>query len=233
MNYLDAILVHANTRLMQMTAGQYELERVGAENQRPVRPRPRRHRPLQRHPPQRQDPLGRRELQSLTGAGSGPLGRGPERGGRHPAGHPSSSMKASAPWTTRALSRPSGSLSASPRATASWASSPRRCAQGAHRQTGGRKKGPQRGHGGGHCVTASFLFRIACLLRGRVLQKVFCLLRRAGGIERLVFRDVCLGGSRPLPVAGHPDRGRACQFRMGFWPTRQPLDSPNARNRSA
>ena len=33
-NYLDAILVHANTRLMQMTAGQYELERVGAENQR-------------------------------------------------------------------------------------------------------------------------------------------------------------------------------------------------------
>ena len=34
MNYLDRILVHANTRLMQMTAGQYELERVGAENQR-------------------------------------------------------------------------------------------------------------------------------------------------------------------------------------------------------
>ena len=34
MNYLDAILVHANTRLMQMTAGQYELERIGAENQR-------------------------------------------------------------------------------------------------------------------------------------------------------------------------------------------------------
>ena len=44
--------------------------------------------------------------------------------------------------------------------------------------------------------------------QGRVLQKVFCLLRRAGGIERLVFRDVRLGGSRPLPVAGHPDRGR-------------------------
>ena len=34
MNYLDHILVHANTRLMQMTAGQYELERIGAENQR-------------------------------------------------------------------------------------------------------------------------------------------------------------------------------------------------------
>ena len=34
MTYLDRILVHANTRLMQMTAGQYELERVGAENQR-------------------------------------------------------------------------------------------------------------------------------------------------------------------------------------------------------
>ena len=34
MNYLDRILVHANTRLMQMTAGQYELERIGAENQR-------------------------------------------------------------------------------------------------------------------------------------------------------------------------------------------------------
>ena len=34
MNYLDRILRHANTRLMQMTAGQYELERVGAENQR-------------------------------------------------------------------------------------------------------------------------------------------------------------------------------------------------------
>ena len=44
--------------------------------------------------------------------------------------------------------------------------------------------------------------------QGRVFQKVFCLLRRAGGIERLVFRDVRLGGSRPLPVAGHPDRGR-------------------------
>ena len=34
MTYLDRILIHANTRLMQMTAGQYELERVGAENQR-------------------------------------------------------------------------------------------------------------------------------------------------------------------------------------------------------
>ena len=34
MHYLDRILIHANTRLMQMTAGQYELERVGAENQR-------------------------------------------------------------------------------------------------------------------------------------------------------------------------------------------------------
>ena len=34
MNYLDHILRHANTRLMQMTAGQYELERIGAENQR-------------------------------------------------------------------------------------------------------------------------------------------------------------------------------------------------------
>ena len=34
MNYLDRILIHANTRLMQMTAGQYELERIGAENQR-------------------------------------------------------------------------------------------------------------------------------------------------------------------------------------------------------
>ena len=34
MNYLDRILRHANIRLMQMTAGQYELERIGAENQR-------------------------------------------------------------------------------------------------------------------------------------------------------------------------------------------------------
>ena len=34
MHYLDRILIHANTRLMQMTAGQYELERIGAENQR-------------------------------------------------------------------------------------------------------------------------------------------------------------------------------------------------------
>jgi len=34
MNCLDRILRHANTRLMQMTAGQYELERIGAENQR-------------------------------------------------------------------------------------------------------------------------------------------------------------------------------------------------------
>ncbi len=34
MNYLDRILVHANTRLLQMTDAQYELERIGAENQR-------------------------------------------------------------------------------------------------------------------------------------------------------------------------------------------------------
>ena len=34
MTYLDRILRHANTRLMQMTAGQYELQRIGAENQR-------------------------------------------------------------------------------------------------------------------------------------------------------------------------------------------------------
>ena len=34
MTYLDRILRHANTRLMQMTSGQYELERIGAENQR-------------------------------------------------------------------------------------------------------------------------------------------------------------------------------------------------------
>lgn len=34
MTYLDRILVHTNTRLMQMTTGQYELERIGAENQR-------------------------------------------------------------------------------------------------------------------------------------------------------------------------------------------------------
>ena len=34
MQYLDRILIHANTRLMQMTAGQYELERLGAENQK-------------------------------------------------------------------------------------------------------------------------------------------------------------------------------------------------------
>ena len=34
MQYLDRILIHANTRLMQMTAGQYELERIGAENQK-------------------------------------------------------------------------------------------------------------------------------------------------------------------------------------------------------
>ena len=34
MNYLDRILVHANTRLLQMTDAQYELERIVAENQR-------------------------------------------------------------------------------------------------------------------------------------------------------------------------------------------------------
>ena len=34
MNYLDRILRHANLRLMQMTDAQYELERIGAENQR-------------------------------------------------------------------------------------------------------------------------------------------------------------------------------------------------------
>ena len=34
MNYLDRILRYANTRLMQMTAGQYERERIGAEIQR-------------------------------------------------------------------------------------------------------------------------------------------------------------------------------------------------------
>ena len=89
MNYLDRILRHANTRLMQMTAGQYELERIGAENQRSQSGLgPWRHRPLQRHPPQRQDPFRRRELQGIAGAGAGPFGRGTERGRRHPAGHP-------------------------------------------------------------------------------------------------------------------------------------------------
>ena len=34
MTYLDRILVHANTRLMQMTSNQYELERIDPENQR-------------------------------------------------------------------------------------------------------------------------------------------------------------------------------------------------------
>ena len=34
MDYLDRILRHANLRLMQMTDAQYELERIGAENQR-------------------------------------------------------------------------------------------------------------------------------------------------------------------------------------------------------
>ena len=34
MAYLDRILRHANLRLMQMTDAQYELERIGAENQR-------------------------------------------------------------------------------------------------------------------------------------------------------------------------------------------------------
>ena len=72
MNYLDRILIHANTRLMQMTAGQYELERIGAENQRSQSGLgPGGHRPLQRHPPQRQDPVRRRELQGLAGAGLG------------------------------------------------------------------------------------------------------------------------------------------------------------------
>ena len=66
MNYLDAILVHANTRLMQMTAGQYELERVGAENQRS----------------QSGLDLG------LIDHYNGTRRSGPERGGGHPAGHP-------------------------------------------------------------------------------------------------------------------------------------------------
>ena len=86
MNYLDRILVHANTRLMQMTAGQYELERIGAENQRSqsgldlgV---------IDHYPPQREDPFRRRELQGLSGAGPGPFRRGAERRRRHPAGHP-------------------------------------------------------------------------------------------------------------------------------------------------
>lgn len=34
MTYLDRILVHANTRLMQMTGGQYELERIAGQDQR-------------------------------------------------------------------------------------------------------------------------------------------------------------------------------------------------------
>ena len=34
MTYLDRILVHANTRLMQMTGGQYELERTAGQDQR-------------------------------------------------------------------------------------------------------------------------------------------------------------------------------------------------------
>ena len=122
MNYLDAILVHANTRLMQMTAGQYELERVGAENQRS----------------QSGLDLGvidhyngtRRSVKTLSGGESFKaslalaLGLSDEVQRAASGWTPSSSMKASARWTTRALSRPSGSSPASPRATASWASSP-------------------------------------------------------------------------------------------------------------
>jgi len=82
MNYLDRILRYANTRLMQMTAGQYELERIGAENQRS----------------QSGLDLGvidhyngtrrrRRKLQGFTGAGARPFGRGAEQRRGHPAGH--------------------------------------------------------------------------------------------------------------------------------------------------
>ena len=58
MNYLDRILRYANTRLMQMTAGQYELERIGAENQRS----------------QSGLDLGVIDLQGFAGAGARPFG---------------------------------------------------------------------------------------------------------------------------------------------------------------
>ncbi len=82
MNYLDRILRYANTRLMQMTAGQYELERIGAENQRSqsgldlgV---------IDHYNGTRRNVKtlsGGESFKSLTGAGPGPLGRGAAHAG--------------------------------------------------------------------------------------------------------------------------------------------------------
>ena len=123
MNYLDAILVHANTRLMQMTAGQYELERVGAENQRSQASTSASSTtttaPAAASRPSRAVKASKPHWRWLWAS------RTKSRARRAASGWTlSSSMKASARWTTRALSRPSGSSPASPRATASWASSP-------------------------------------------------------------------------------------------------------------
>ena len=124
MNYLDAILVHANTRLMQMTAGQYELERVGAENQRS----------------QSGLDLGvidhyngtRRSVKTLSGGESFKASLAMALGLSDEVQSAAGGIRLDTLFLDEgfgslddeSLSRPSGSSPASPRATASWASSP-------------------------------------------------------------------------------------------------------------
>ena len=141
MNYLDAILVHANTRLMQMTAGQYELERVGAENQRS----------------QSGLDLGvidhyngtRRSVKTLSGGesfkASLALALGLSDEVQSAAGAsgwtPSSSMKLRLAGRREPRAGHPGPRRPHRGRPPRGHHLPRRRAQGAHRQTGGRKKG--------------------------------------------------------------------------------------------
>ena len=216
MNYLDAILVHANTRLMQMTAGQYELERVGAENQRS----------------QSGLDLGvidhyngtRRSVKTLSGGESFKASLALALGLSDEVQSAAGGIRLDTLFLDEGFgSLDDESLEQAIRVLAGLTEGDRLVGIISHvaalKERIDKQVVVKRPAAGG-ARWRSLCDRFPSLphrlpSQGRVFQKVFCLLRRAGGIERLVFRDVRLGGSRPLPVAGHPDRGRSLPVPQG------------------
>ena len=203
MNYLDAILVHANTRLMQMTAGQYELERVGAENQRS----------------QSGLDLGvidhyngtRRSVKTLSGGESFKASLALALGLSDEVQSAAGGIRLDTLFLDEGFgSLDDESLEQAIRVLAGLTEGDRLVGIISHvaalKERIDKQVVVKKARSGG-ARWRSLCDRFLSLphrlpSQGRVFQKVFCLLRRAGGIERLVFRDVCLGGSRPLPVAG-------------------------------
>ncbi len=180
MNYLDAILVHANTRLMQMTAGQYELERVGAENQRS----------------QSGLDLGvidhyngtRRSVKTLSGGESFKASLALALGLSDEVQSAAGGIRLDTLFLDEGFgSLDDESLEQAIRVLAGLTEGDRLVGIISHVAALKERidkqvvvKGPQRGeHSGGHCVTAFLLFLIACLLRAASFRK--SLPAQAGG----------------------------------------------------